>query len=109
MSLFLLHFHVPPRHLHSFPTRRSSDLVACNSFPLEIRWPRYRRDPLWRVFRHGDPFGDPYNALLAALDPEGREQGDRKSTRLNSSHLGISYAVFCLKKKNKNTSNKQPN
>src|SRR5262245_64349534 len=29
--------------------------------------------------------------------------GDRKSTRLNSSHLGISYAVFCLKKKNNNT------
>src|SRR5205814_10674183 len=28
--------------------------------------------------------------------------GDRKSTRLNSSHLGISYAVFCLKKKNTN-------
>src|SRR5205807_6527641 len=28
---------------------------------------------------------------------------DRKSTRLNSSHLVISYAVFCLKKKNKNT------
>src|ERR1035441_10844944 len=27
---------------------------------------------------------------------------DRKSTRLNSSHLGISYAVFCLKKKQKN-------
>src|SRR5471030_3392311 len=31
-----------------------------------------------------------------------RHPGDRKSTRLNSSHLGISYAVFCLKKK-KNT------
>src|SRR5256885_12465040 len=29
--------------------------------------------------------------------------GDRKSTRLNSSHLVISYAVFCLKKKKKNT------
>src|SRR5437899_5911939 len=29
------------------------------------------------------------------------EPDDRKSTRLNSSHLGISYAVFCLKKKNK--------
>src|SRR2546426_3830405 len=29
-------------------------------------------------------------------------QGDRKSTRLNSSHLVISYAVFCLKKKKKN-------
>src|SRR5437660_5536739 len=28
-------------------------------------------------------------------------QGDRKSTRLNSSHVAISYAVFCLKKKNK--------
>src|SRR5262245_65909773 len=30
---------------------------------------------------------------------------DRKSTRLNSSHLGISYAVFCLKKKKKNVIN----
>src|SRR3712207_7064662 len=29
----------------------------------------------------------------------GREVGDRKSTRLNSSHANISYAVFCLKKK----------
>src|SRR5258705_8228090 len=34
---------------------------------------------------------------------------DRKSTRLNSSHLGISYAVFCLKKKkNKNTQVEAP-
>src|SRR5258705_7222123 len=32
---------------------------------------------------------------------EAAEAGDRKSTRLNSSHLGISYAVFCLKKKKK--------
>src|SRR5438132_7883177 len=30
---------------------------------------------------------------------EARERGDRKSTRLNSSHTVISYAVFCLKKK----------
>src|SRR5437899_11613324 len=29
------------------------------------------------------------------------QRSDRKSTRLNSSHLGISYAVFCLKKKNR--------
>src|SRR5437899_6033780 len=33
------------------------------------------------------------------------ERLDRKSTRLNSSHLGISYAVFCLKKKKKQTKN----
>src|SRR5207245_11206490 len=32
-----------------------------------------------------------------------RRTGDRKSTRLNSSHGSISYAVFCLKKKNKTT------
>src|SRR5436309_3812401 len=32
--------------------------------------------------------------------------GDRKSTRLNSSHVKISYAVFCLKKKKKNKKNK---
>src|SRR3712207_8647556 len=31
--------------------------------------------------------------------------GDRKSTRLNSSHANISYAVFCLKKKKKKTNN----
>src|SRR5256885_11753353 len=31
------------------------------------------------------------------------KKGDRKSTRLNSSHLVISYAVFCLKKKNRNS------
>src|SRR5947199_6900144 len=38
-----------------------------------------------------------------------RKPPDRKSTRLNSSHLGISYAVFCLKKKKKKetTENKE--
>src|SRR5262245_64228822 len=41
---------------------------------------------------------------VAGVEKGGRgavacEHGDRKSTRLNSSHLGISYAVFCLKKK----------
>src|SRR5256885_6018365 len=34
--------------------------------------------------------------------PEENRTADRKSTRLNSSHLVISYAVFCLKKKKKN-------
>src|SRR5262245_63765630 len=45
------------------------------------------------------------NALPAVLTDEQAaklEKQDRKSTRLNSSHLGISYAVFCLKKKNTN-------
>src|SRR5262245_65392313 len=44
--------------------------------------------------------------LLKSRGPDGLLYGaehvrrDRKSTRLNSSHLGISYAVFCMKKKN---------
>src|SRR5437899_5719257 len=37
--------------------------------------------------------------LEGQLARDGRLEPDRKSTRLNSSHLGISYAVFCLKKK----------
>src|SRR5438270_6640651 len=37
------------------------------------------------------------------------EIGDRKSTRLNSSHSQISYAVFCLKKKKKNKKTRKPN
>src|SRR3989454_7053920 len=40
--------------------------------------------------------------VAPAVEPYRREL-DRKSTRLNSSHLVISYAVFCLKKKNINT------
>src|SRR5262245_62478861 len=39
--------------------------------------------------------------LQLAGDEGPRRDRDRKSTRLNSSHLGISYAVFCLKKKKK--------
>src|SRR5258705_2704960 len=42
--------------------------------------------------------GEFVQALAVPLDAA-RRQTDRKSTRLNSSHLGISYAVFCLKKK----------
>src|SRR5256885_11015868 len=45
-------------------------------------------------------------ALFRRLDPAlWRDCGDRKSTRLNSSHLVISYAVFCLKKKNNQQAN----
>src|SRR5256885_5594436 len=41
--------------------------------------------------------------LRGGLSPSCVRAEDRKSTRLNSSHLVISYAVFCLKKKKKNT------
>src|ERR1035441_9230814 len=41
----------------------------------------------------------PYRLEVSANGFKGYAQTDRKSTRLNSSHLGISYAVFCLKKK----------
>src|SRR5205814_9558351 len=44
------------------------------------------------------PAGHSFRGVWAALGA-GVLWGDRKSTRLNSSHLGISYAVFCLKKK----------
>src|SRR2546427_8404088 len=41
--------------------------------------------------------------LVARVGREAADEQDRKSTRLNSSHSQISYAVFCLKKKNKAT------
>src|SRR5207245_11019845 len=70
------------RDLHSFPTLRSSDLPCARPFAggcSKRRWPRRRRPP-WRPATRPSP-------------------SDRKSTRLNSSHGSISYAVFCLKKK----------
>src|SRR5256885_8364066 len=53
-----------------------------------------------------DTINKPVDALLEIYrkmrpgDPPTVQTADRKSTRLNSSHLVISYAVFCLKKKN---------
>src|SRR6266540_3724413 len=46
--------------------------------------------------------GEPSPLLVDIAD---LKQQDRKSTRLNSSHITISYAVFCLKKKKKNKTN----
>src|SRR3712207_8626471 len=40
-----------------------------------------------------------YPRMRLVIDVDGTEHADRKSTRLNSSHANISYAVFCLKKK----------
>src|SRR5256885_11075348 len=66
-------------------------------------------DGAWVYVSHGDPgCRQSQGARLSALEHadggflrRGAEggAGDRKSTRLNSSHLVISYAVFCLKKK----------
>src|SRR5438132_5464465 len=84
--------------LHSFPTRRSSDLEE------------WLRDLVHAVERRGalHPGAQRRIALVTVFDAAqilaepGRvlEERDRKSTRLNSSHTVISYAVFCLKKKN---------
>src|SRR5262245_64617829 len=50
------------------------------------------------------------NGFGLAFDPAtGSLWEDRKSTRLNSSHLGISYAVFCLKKKKKKQQDNKTN
>src|SRR5688572_32317344 len=57
---------------------------------------RRRRDRALQLLRH-QPRG-----LTPAGDEEAEALGDRKSTRLNSSHSQISYAVFCLKKKKRN-------
>src|SRR5688572_31779202 len=44
-----------------------------------------------------------FTSLVRSSQRAGTDTGDRKSTRLNSSHSQISYAVFCLKKKKKIT------
>src|SRR5205807_10466607 len=81
-------------HLHSFPTRRSSDLAAmCVPFIEEMF---FRGIVLGILLRTG-------RKLLSTSPEQYAQDEDRKSTRLNSSHLVISYAVFCLKKKKKKT------
>src|SRR3712207_7705894 len=60
---------------------------------------------LFRSLRHGVDTEGEREVLCsegaAVVSDEVRLQADRKSTRLNSSHANISYAVFCLKKKTK--------
>src|SRR5205807_4796075 len=65
-----------------------------------------RRPPRSTLFPYTTLFRSPWlvtaPSACTAFSPPGRwAPRDRKSTRLNSSHLVISYAVFCLKKKNK--------
>src|SRR5258708_24314143 len=60
---------------------------------------------LFRSQRDGIVLGEPFGAFELPADVHERREleRDRKSTRLNSSHQIISYAVFCLKKKNRFT------
>src|SRR6266852_5621372 len=76
-------------------------IYICNFFFLMIRRPpRSTLFPYTTLFRSrgGDGGDDRAAPPVGALAH--RPRRDRKSTRLNSSHGSISYAVFCLKKKN---------
>src|SRR2546430_6155760 len=72
-------------------------------FLMIRRPPRSTLFPYTTLFRSSQPLEA--NLILRLFRPEGerrhlgRQIQDRKSTRLNSSHSQISYAVFCLKKK----------
>src|SRR5438034_7491535 len=81
---FFFIFYFPRLDLHAFPTRRSSDLARRRASAAR------RARPSRRWPGESDPSRRP---------PNGERRVDRKSTRLNSSHTVISYAVFCLKKK----------
>src|SRR5438876_3611739 len=78
--------------LHSFPTRRSSDLRVPLLARKKGQHNRLHPRPPERKHLHQALLRTAVGRLLS------RDQ-DRKSTRLNSSHPSISYAVFCLKKK----------
>src|SRR5436309_7329073 len=79
------------------------------------RPPRSTLFPYTTLFRSRELRGLADQVLLAAgaavllpdRDGERERRADRKSTRLNSSHVKISYAVFCLKKKKKKKKQKQ--
>src|SRR5438552_15530479 len=94
ISFFFFQRYGLRRPLHSFPTRRSSDLVGGALLAALIA--EARAHGLAEVLALTRK---PAFFLKAGFVPAEREQ-DRKSTRLNSSHQIISYAVFCLKKKN---------
>src|SRR5699024_12447075 len=103
-SYYSIHLYV-----HSFPTRRSSDLIAeCRYEDVpEKLWP-FPVEKIWgigsKMKRHFNRMGIVTLGQLAhyKLSYLKKRFGvigeDRKSTRLNSSHVSISYAVFCLKK-----------
>src|SRR5262245_63933027 len=95
----------PPTRSTLFPTRRSSDLertFAAMAGRLADLLSSRTSEPRQLMIRDGGKtVVIPYRDIvwIEAEDYCARIHLDRKSTRPNSSHLGISYAVFCLKKK----------
>src|SRR5699024_12574387 len=99
----------PPRDLRSFPTRRSSDLAWVNRrrryscvAMVEPLPGRDRPSASVRQFMElavNMPEQEPQvgHAADSTSSRPWASTLDRKSTRLNSSHVSISYAVFCLK------------
>src|SRR5688572_31157888 len=75
------------------------DLAIAHARALRQRQIRHRL-AIECVLAFGRRIEEPQNRQQRGLAAAGRS-GDRKSTRLNSSHSQISYAVFCLKKKKK--------
>src|SRR5690606_40875778 len=102
-SLFFTPSLAPPDR-HSFPTRRSSDL-PCRPTPdgrghLSRKPVRPAMPASIGVKSVGTAVaGRPRGTSDARRTSAPPAEPDRKSTRLNSSHVKISYAVFCLKKK----------
>src|SRR5690606_41933571 len=106
--LFCFHRYRDHLHLHSFPTRRSSDLVPLSALAIAGR---HNALNAMAALALGALAGAPMPRMIEALkafrglphrvEPIACRERDRKSTRLNSSHVKISYAVFCLKKKNR--------
>src|SRR5688572_32686910 len=90
------------RDLHSFPTRRSSDLdttgATTGSGDASSTGGMSTADATSDGSTSIDP-GASGDDSTDSGSSTGGTTGDRKSTRLNSSHSQISYAVFCLKKK----------
>src|SRR5690606_41521788 len=90
-----------PGALHSFPTRRSSDLAGVRTYlgvdnVHDLFMPLVDGD-IWTECRMLMEATRCYD-MDAVAEWASRRPIDRKSTRLNSSHVKISYAVFCLKK-----------
>src|SRR5688572_5026943 len=71
---------------------------------MNLWWVRYAWEESWGFGPGGSYTGIIVYDMPTAVKTELR---DRKSTRLNSSHSQISYAVFCLKKKKKKTKRKK--